>query len=236
MHSEANQWIERLGLSPHPEGGFFSETYRSNLTIAQEQLGAGFSGPRASSTAIYYLLDDANFSAIHRISSDEMWHFYAGTPLRVEGLHPDGRRQDWILHNDPRVGRPQGIVPAQTWFGSRLVEPNGYALVGCTVSPGFDFSDFESKGIEPVIVEYLKEGLDSKTLTLLIRLLGVDAGSILRKKEDAYAASGLHETSTNAEIIAQIVAQPILLERPIVVQGERAAMGRPPENVLSILE
>jgi arsenate reductase len=94
----------------------------------------------------------------------------------------------------------------------------------------------ESKGIEPVIVEYLKEGLDSKTLTLLIDLLGVDAGSILRKKEDAYAASGLHETSTNAEIIAQIVAQPILLERPIVVQGERAAMGRPPENVLSILE
>lgn len=94
----------------------------------------------------------------------------------------------------------------------------------------------ESKGLEPVIVEYLKEGLDSGTLASLLCLLGVDAGSILRKKEDAYAASGLNDTSTNAEIIAQIVAQPILLERPIVVHGERAAVGRPPENVLSILE
>lgn len=165
MHSEANQWIECLGLSPHPEGGFFSETYRSNLTIGQEQLGDGFSGPRASSTAIYYLLDDANFSAIHRISSDEMWHFYAGTPLRVEGLHPDGRRQDWILHNDPRVGRPQGIVPAQTWFGSRLVEPNGYALVGCTVSPGFDFSDFEMADRISLISEFPEHSKWIESLT-----------------------------------------------------------------------
>ena len=143
MHPDAEKWIELLELSPHPEGGYFSETYRSDLTLPKASLGEGFPGDRASSTAIYYLLNEDNFSALHRIASDEMWHFYAGSALRVEGLHPDGRREDWILHNDPTVGRPQEIVPAQTWFGSRLMKPEGYALVGCTVSPGFDFADFE---------------------------------------------------------------------------------------------
>ena len=75
-----------------------------------------------------------------------MWHFYAGSPLRVEGLHPNGVREDWILANDGVTGVPQAIVPAGVWFGSRLVDPNGYALVGCTVAPGFDFVDFEMAG------------------------------------------------------------------------------------------
>lgn len=92
------------------------------------------------------------------------------------------------------------------------------------------------KGIEPTVIEYLKDGLDASTVQALMGLLGVEPGAILRKKEDAYTASGLDASSSKEEIIDQIVAHPILLERPIVVHGKKAAMGRPPENVLSILD
>ena len=165
MHSEAEKWIELLGLEPHPEGGFFRESYRSKTVVVQSELVQGFGGPRAMSTGIYYLLDEANFSAIHRIRSDEMWHFYAGSPLRVEGLHPNGTRQDWILHNDPTIGRPQEIVPARTWFGSRLVDPTGYALVGCTVAPGFDFSDFEMADPKVLMGDYPEHSSWIQSLT-----------------------------------------------------------------------
>lgn len=143
MHQEAKDWVERLKLIPHPEGGYFKESYRSSMAVSQEAIGDGFKGSRSISTGIYYLLTGADFSALHRIASDEMWHFYAGSPLRVEGLHPDGSREDWVLSNLLSDGLPQAIVPAGVWFGSRLVNPDGFALVGCTVSPGFDFGDFE---------------------------------------------------------------------------------------------
>ena len=143
MLQEVQKWIDRLDLQPHPEGGFFKETYRSELELAAEDMGMSASGSRNLCTGIYYLLSGEDFSALHRIQSDEMWHFYAGAALRVEGIHPDGTRQDWVLHNSPTLGSPQAIVPAGTWFGSRLVDPQGFALVGCTVSPGFDFADFE---------------------------------------------------------------------------------------------
>jgi predicted cupin superfamily sugar epimerase len=143
MHQEAKDWVDRLELLPHPEGGFFKETYRSSTDVSQNALGDAFKGSRSISTGIYYLLTGTDFSALHRIASDEMWHFYAGSSLRVEGLHPDGSREDWVLSNRIGHGLPQAIVPAGVWFGSRLVDPEGFALVGCTVSPGFDFGDFE---------------------------------------------------------------------------------------------
>lgn len=135
---KAQDVVERLGLSPHPEGGFYRETYRSGETFETDR------GPRSASTAIYFLVPRDVFSALHRIRSDEAWHFHAGAPLRVVSIAEDGTRVDHVLGlADTQV--PQAIVPAGAWFGA-ILEPDpthDFALVGCTVSPGFDFADFE---------------------------------------------------------------------------------------------
>lgn len=143
----ANVLVESLGLLPHPEGGFYKETYRAPDVLpsaALAGLGAGrFAGDRAASTAIYFLLREGEYSALHRIASDEVWHFYAGSPLTIVVLHADGRREDLLLGLDFAHGAaPQQVVPAGAWFGS-YVTGGGFALVGCTVAPGFDFEDFE---------------------------------------------------------------------------------------------
>lgn len=133
----------------HPEGGYFKETFRSELEIAADALPGNFSGPRNASTAIYFLLTEAKSSNFHRIESDELWHFYAGDPLEVFGIHPDGRLEVWLLGGPEVEGASfQAMVPAGVWFGS-AVKPNGdadnnrFSLCGCTVAPGFDFEDFE---------------------------------------------------------------------------------------------
>ena len=137
--ARALRWIETLGLRPHPEGGWFRETYRSAESAPAAGLPARFGGPRAFGTAIYFLLGADAFSALHRIRSDEIWHFYDGDPLEIVLLHPDGRRED------QRVGPGsfQAVVPAGAWFGARVAVGGSCALVGCTVAPGFDFADFE---------------------------------------------------------------------------------------------
>ncbi len=140
--------VASLGLLPHPEGGFYKETYRATDVIpkvALDGLGAGrFAGDRAASTAIYFLLREGEYSALHRIASDEVWHFYAGSPLTIVCLHEDGRREDLLLGLDfARGAAPQQVVPAGAWFGSYVTGGEGFALVGCTVAPGFDFADFE---------------------------------------------------------------------------------------------
>jgi len=137
-------WVDHLNLQPHPEGGFFSETYRSSEAIAHSALPGRFSGDRSCSTAIYFLVEAGKFSSLHRIQSDELWHFYTGAPLLVSVIHPDGRLEDIRLGANPENGEVfQAVVPAGAWFGSRLLQESGYALVGCTVAPGFDFADFE---------------------------------------------------------------------------------------------
>lgn len=136
---DASYWIEKLGLTPHPEGGFYRETYRSKVVLPQVALPVGFSGPRTASTAIYFLIGGENFSAFHRIRSDELWHFYAGSTLTVYVIDPAG------VYSQLRIGDGdfQGFVKAGCWFGCRVEARDGYALVGCTVAPGFDFADFE---------------------------------------------------------------------------------------------
>lgn len=141
----AHHWIQQLALRPHPEGGHFRETYRAQGGVA---LPSRFGGPRAFGTAIYYLLEAHDFSSLHRIKSDELWHFYAGDPLRIEILTPQGLRKRITLGADFERGqRFQATVGAGNWFGARPMgeddAEHGFSLVGCTVAPGFDFDDFE---------------------------------------------------------------------------------------------
>jgi hypothetical protein len=144
VDKNSQYWIDRLSLSPHPEGGYFRVTYQSSLTIVQDALPSVFHGDRCASTAIYFLLAEKDFSAFHRIASDELWHFYAGSALIVYVIDPEGNYSELLLGNDFEAGEVfQGVVKAGCWFASRLKNPAGFALVGCTVAPGFDFADFE---------------------------------------------------------------------------------------------
>lgn len=138
------EWIEQYQLQPHPEGGWYKETYKSSEAIAAGALPERFAGSRSFSTAIYFLLEQGNFSAFHRIKSDECWHFYAGDPLEVFVLHQDGKLEVITLGNDILHGQLfQYVVPANCWFASRPAKESTYCFVGCTVAPGFDFADFE---------------------------------------------------------------------------------------------
>jgi predicted cupin superfamily sugar epimerase len=140
----AAYWIERLRLEPHPEGGYFRETYRSPEQIDPSALPDRYVGPRSVATSILFLLTGENFSALHRLRSDELWHFHDGSPLTVHVIEPGGAYRPIRLGLDAEAGAsPQAVVPAGCWFGSTVDDPGGYALVGCTVAPGFDFADFE---------------------------------------------------------------------------------------------
>lgn len=141
---DARYWIDNLHLNPHPEGGYYRETYRSEVVFPREALPSGFDGARAASTAIYFLIEGENFSAFHRLRSDELWHFYAGSPLLVHAINSAGAYWSVRLGNDPDAGEVlQAVVPAGNWFASHVADWKSWALVGCTVSPGFDFADFE---------------------------------------------------------------------------------------------
>jgi predicted cupin superfamily sugar epimerase len=134
MNGDVARWIDALGLVPHPEGGYFRETYRAAASV----------GERSVSTAIYFLVTRGSFSALHRIRSDELWHFHAGDALEVVTIDPRGMRRDLHLGLAIERGeRPQHVVPAGVWFGARPRDDAAYALVSCTVAPGFDFADFE---------------------------------------------------------------------------------------------
>lgn len=144
MPKDAAYWIKQLALTDHVEGGAFREIYRSSLQFPANALPPGFEAPRAASTSIYFLLQEGQFSAFHRIKSDEIWHFYYGDPLVVYELEPDGRLKEHLLGNDPDKGQQfQCVVKAGNWFASRVQPGSQYSLVGCTVAPGFDFADFE---------------------------------------------------------------------------------------------
>jgi uncharacterized protein len=140
----ASYYISKLDLQPHPEGGYFAETYRSIDIIDSHALPGSFDGDRNISTAIYFLLEGHQFSAFHRIKSDELWHFYTGTALLVYIIHPDGELETLTIGDDLEEGcKFQGIVKAGCWFASKPINERGFSLVGCTVAPGFDFADFE---------------------------------------------------------------------------------------------
>lgn len=148
-------WVEKYKMLSHPEGGYFVETYRSSETVSADALPARFGGERNFSTGIYFLLESHHFSAFHRIKSDEMWHFYTGCPLNVYYIDFDGNLQIIKLGNNPENGEVfQAVVPAGVWFGSKPAQENSYSLVGCTVSPAFDFRDFELADRQQLMSEF----------------------------------------------------------------------------------
>ena len=155
MRPAADYWIQQLQLTEHIEGGAFREVYRSPLQVAAAALPASFGAQRNISTSIYFLLKHDQFSAFHRIKSDEGWHFYYGDPLLVYELEPTGILTEHLLGNDPEQGQQfQCTVKAGNWFASRVQLGGAYSLVGCTVSPGFDFADFELAEREQLSKEY----------------------------------------------------------------------------------
>ena len=136
--------IEKFDLKPHPEGGWYCQTYKSNEHIKASVLPQRFKGDRSFSTAIYFLLEAENFSAFHRIKSDECWHFYAGNPLLLYIINHKGNLDIITLGNDFEKDQQfQHVVPSGCWFASRPAPGSEYCFVGCTVSPGFEFDDFE---------------------------------------------------------------------------------------------
>lgn len=152
MTTDVSDLIRRLRLEPHPEGGYYRETYRSPGVIPHAALPPAFGGARAYATAIYFLLEAGGFSAFHRLQSDECWHFYQGVGLDIYVLEPTGGLTIIRLGADGQHGDVfQAVVPAGRWFASRPAQPEGYALVGCTVAPGFDFADFEMAAAETLI-------------------------------------------------------------------------------------
>lgn len=181
---DAKYWIERLGLEPHLEGGSFRQTYRSELAIVPEASadphpvprkggGTRLGQPReihpvansstrvrqpetrAASTAIYFLLEGESFSAFHRLKSDEMWHFYAGSPLLLHVIPSQGVYSSILLGNDLEARQVfQAVVPARCWFAAHVQDWKGWALVGCTVAPEFEFEDFELGRRDELVREY----------------------------------------------------------------------------------
>jgi uncharacterized protein len=151
----AAHWIDQLQLQAHPEGGFYRETYRSEEKIEQACLPSRFRGTRSFCTSIYFLLRKEDRSLFHRIQSDELWHWHAGGPLIIYVLN-HGDVSILTLGPDIEKGESlQAVVPANCWFGACMPhEAQGYTLTGCTVSPGFDFSDFELASRKELLKTY----------------------------------------------------------------------------------
>ena len=147
--------IKSLGLVQHPEGGWYRETYRSGEQISGNALPDRFGGLRSVCTAIYFLLEQGDYSALHRIKSDELWFFHEGASLTIHLLAVDGSYSSIRLGADVATGDVfQAMVPAGTWFGAEMNGAGEYALVSCTVAPGFDFADFEMGDRNTLLAQY----------------------------------------------------------------------------------
>lgn len=162
----AEEIIRRLDLKPHPEeGGFYRETYRSPESLQGDSLPVRYSSPRSLGTAIYYLLTPNSISALHRLPTDEIFHFYLGDPVEMLWLLPEGTSQMITLGQDIEKGEVlQWVVPMGTWFGSRLKTGGRFALMGTTMAPGFEFADYEPGDRAALIAQY--PGQESLILSL----------------------------------------------------------------------
>ena len=155
MLKSAEYWIRHFGLIKHPEGGYYNETYRSDELISGESLPERFKGKYSFSTAIYYLLKSGDFSKFHRLKSDEIWHFYAGSPLNIFIIEQNGNlRKHLIGSGKENEELFQVLIPAMCWISAVPMEKDSYSLVGCTVAPGFEYKDLEFGNIDELIAQY----------------------------------------------------------------------------------
>ena len=151
MNDSADFWIRELNLQPHPEGGYFREAYRSEEKT--EDLPERYNGARCFATSIYFLVKADKFSAFHRIKSDETWHFYSGSPLKVYILHGRNEIQEVLLGKDPfKKEVLQYTIRRGEWFAAKAEMESGFSLTGCTVAPSFEFDDFEMGEYEKLSV------------------------------------------------------------------------------------
>jgi len=142
--NRADFYIERLKLIPHPEGGYYREVYRSEEMIKNNALPGYYNGDRFFSTSIYFLLKGKQKSNLHKLKSDEIWHFYNGSPLKLYIINKKGELSGIKLGRNAGKGEMfQYIIEKGQWFCAEVIDKKSYSLIGCTVSPGFDFSDFE---------------------------------------------------------------------------------------------
>jgi len=137
MEDRVNEIVEKLQLKPHPEGGFYSETYRSPLEVQTSK------GSRSLATSIYFLLTSENVSKFHSIAGEEIWYYHEGSPLTVHVLSEKGYEKLMVGPTHSMGHQPQKLVPEGVIFGSTVDQENSYSLVSCVVAPGFDFRDFK---------------------------------------------------------------------------------------------
>ncbi len=155
QNKDADYWIEKLSLSPHPEGGYFNETFMATDVIPTDNLSRNYEGPRKAYTSIYFLLKSGQISHLHRLKSDELWNYHSGSPVTVHVIDLKGNYYAKKLGPDPDNQESfQVLIEAGVWFGAEVDDEDSYSLVGCFVSPGFEFIDFELAEREELIEKY----------------------------------------------------------------------------------
>nr|WP_223699997.1 cupin domain-containing protein [Sutcliffiella deserti] len=148
-------WITKLDLKPHPEGGFYKQTFLSEERITDKELSVRFNGTRRLYSSIYFLLTDKNISHFHRLKSDEVWYYHGGSSFTVHVIHENGEYRKYKLGLNLEKGEvPQAIVPKNAIFGSTVEESDAFSLVGCMVSPGFEFEDFELLTQDDLLIQF----------------------------------------------------------------------------------
>jgi predicted cupin superfamily sugar epimerase len=163
---DQHEVISSLKMKPHPEGGFYSETYRCNDSVTLDKMGH-----RSLGTSIYFLLPTGEVSLFHRLASDEIWHFHQGDSITVVMLKANGSIEKAVVGPvGTSYARPQVIIPKGTWFGAihESEQTHEYTLVGCTVSPGFEFADFEMATRTGLLEEF--KGARSQTIDFILKL------------------------------------------------------------------
>ena len=165
MHKKAKHYIETLQLERHPEGGYYKEVYRSGELILPEHLPKRYKSSRVFCTSIYFLLEGKQVSKFHRLESDELWHFYDGTTLLVYKLNEKGElKMERVGRDNKEITDFKVVIEKNNWFAAELEDKSSFALIGCTVAPGFEFEDFELGDREKLI------GLFPKHKNILERL------------------------------------------------------------------
>ena len=155
MNKKVKEYIKKLQLKSHPEGGYYKELYRAGELILPDHLPTRFKSARSFSTSIYYLLDGSQISTFHRLKSDELWHFYDGSTLIIYIIDVGGELKKLKLGRNVDEGEIfQVQINNDNWFGAELLDKSSYALVGCTVAPGFEFEDFELANKVELIKRY----------------------------------------------------------------------------------